>query len=717
MQHLRKIPIWLYLMFLAMEILLWVLYTETFQRHQDQIDFIKIENQGIAEILEQQEQLTLLGEYRGSCSAVLIDSSATEKLKQTCADRFSALTNHSKNIDHDHLYDRFTHYFEIPPAQGQAEVFFDQVTQINLQYLDEILRTYTFSNLKLDPADTSYSLAAVYAKQIPWLIELVGQIRGKAALFLNNRISRDEFRQTLGHLIQIQTETESEFKYIDLSKAPEDQKNIKQMLTQTQILLDRYVREIERTPRLGRFESGVFEAEDNIFKLFQTGTAIITQLNQLSNDVKSLLQIELEERSNHYEKKRLNTFASGFVVQLLLFYLLYRLVYFFNDLQQSRLQSERAKKNLQTLLTKQEKLYAIIGHELRTPAASLKMLLDQVLDQNFDPMLVEAKSTSQHLLDVIDDMRISSSNALVLSLSDERPLSVFKILEEVVHSTTSIADQYGIRIHLEGKKSSNYGHYGSPKFIRQLVLNLIKNGLIHSQASDLWVRLTYESLADTEATRFCIQIVDNGVGIPTEDQARLFEAFERGNTKSEGSGLGLHICQQLASTLRDGALIYKPNLPKGSIFELNFTLDRIASEQPSREIAQVNLLKDKKILLVEDTPTLRMLSCKILRNQGAIVTEAYDGIQGLAKATEKQFDIIITDIMMPGMNGYEMTAALRKQGFSAPIIGVTGATVGDEAEKLLNAGASAVLAKPLMIQSLNAELAKILTQDNRTNNS
>lgn len=127
----------------------------------------------------------------------------------------------------------------------------------------------------------------------------------------------------------------------------------------------------------------------------------------------------------------------------------------------------------------------------------------------------------------------------------------------------------------------------------------------------------------------------------------------------------------------------------------------------SIKVDDFELLQNLKILLVEDTPMLRMIASKILTQNGAIVTEAEDGIIGLNQASTGDFDLVITDIMMPNCDGYELTVRLREQGFVNPIIGVTGATVGSEAERLIACGANAVLPKPLTLLSITEELKKL----------
>ena len=118
-------------------------------------------------------------------------------------------------------------------------------------------------------------------------------------------------------------------------------------------------------------------------------------------------------------------------------------------------------------------------------------------------------------------------------------------------------------------------------------------------------------------------------------------------------------------------------------------------------------LTEKKVLLAEDTPTIRMLSTKLIESQGASVAAAEDGEKALEIALNKDFDLVITDIFMPNMDGYELTRSLRENGYTGPIIGVTAATIGEERDKLIAAGANAAIGKPLTKEKLLDTLAAL----------
>lgn len=356
---------------------------------------------------------------------------------------------------------------------------------------------------------------------------------------------------------------------------------------------------------------------------------------------------------------------------------------------------------LQQLIDDQERIYATIGHELRTPAATLDMLLVNACEQNpSGDDLREIRHLTTHLLAIIDDMKLATSaGARAENLNDQHRVMVYSTVERSIQGLYDLAYKHNVSLSLDGVKATQRGHLGSPKAIRQIVQNLVKNAILHSEGSRVEVKLRYEFL-DNAYTQFAIRVCDDGKGIDAADRGRLFEAFVRGNTRAAGSGLGLHICKTLAEGLPQGALIYRDQPQGGACFELRFTLKQLEEEQISEAADTLSPIYGKQILMVEDTASLRMLGQAMLESAGATVCVAEDGVEALAAMKLFDPDLVLTDIMMPNMNGYQLTEALRAGGYDRPIIGVTGATVGNEASTLLAAGADRVLAKPMTRKGL-----------------
>ena len=154
-----------------------------------------------------------------------------------------------------------------------------------------------------------------------------------------------------------------------------------------------------------------------------------------------------------------------------------------------------------------------------------------------------------------------------------------------------------------------------------------------------------------------------------------------------------------------GDIVYEPNTPRGSRFTLTIPINEMDSTPLHDEAESERVcysLEGAKILLAEDNPTLQLLTKNILEKQGAVVNAASNGKLALDSFNEGVYDLVISDIFMPEIDGYGLAKALRDAEFNGPIIGLTAATIGDETEQMLEAGADRVIPKPLAIEALKA---------------
>ncbi len=350
---------------------------------------------------------------------------------------------------------------------------------------------------------------------------------------------------------------------------------------------------------------------------------------------------------------------------------------------------------------RQSRLFAIIGHELRTPIATIKMMLEEQGVYELAPYGKQTQETIKHTLSVLDDLR--SVTQPQQHVHTETPASPYEQLEQALGSLGGLLETHNIRPHFLSNPESQTLCLLDRQSLRQMITNLIKNAAVHSGASDIWLTLEAEPQPD-ERMNLKISLSDNGKGIPEAEIETLFEPFRRGDTQADGTGLGLHICRDLAQRM-SGTLTYEASAQGGAKFNFNasFRLARQVETQVELHTeaqAQVLPLKGMQVLYAEDQKTLQMLTTVLLKKQGAEVVLANDGNEALELFKRHTFDFVLTDIMMPNLDGYGLTRALREQGYTHPIIGLTAATIGLETDELLLAGADVALSKPVDIQKL-----------------
>jgi CheY-like chemotaxis protein len=246
--------------------------------------------------------------------------------------------------------------------------------------------------------------------------------------------------------------------------------------------------------------------------------------------------------------------------------------------------------------------------------------------------------------------------------------------------------------------------------LRQIATNALKNAALHSGGHNAWVSLTTEVI-DDQTNRMTVRFEDDGKGIPQDLRERVFEAFGRGESQSEGTGLGLFIITELASAV-NGSFRYFDSEKGGAGFELVCECSRYTADHSDddQEVVDPQLLEatlvGKQVLFAEDQLTIQMLTKAQLTKAGANVEACSNGAIALERFKDMNPDLVITDAMMPEMDGYELCRQLRSNGFEGPIIAVTAATIGDERDRLLEVGVDAVLPKPINIDELKLTLVR-----------
>ncbi|CUS14458.1 unnamed protein product, partial [Tuber aestivum] len=363
---------------------------------------------------------------------------------------------------------------------------------------------------------------------------------------------------------------------------------------------------------------------------------------------------------------------------------------------------------------------ATMSHEIRTPLygvlGTLELLARTDLNSQQRGYLNAIEGSSANLLQLICDvLDVSKIEAGQLSLE----LSVFSPLElvqEVIQGYAGAAQSKGLQLFACLDPQLPDHVRGDVTRIRQILNNLLNNALKFTESGRIVLRLRLES-REGERALLQWQVVDTGKGIAAHDQQYLFEPFFQASGNANvvaGTGLGLSICKRLVH-LMNGTLrvVSEPGL--GSSFTFILPLEQVdeyadepwaraqgieenRSPTPCEAPAEINL--NLRLLVAEDNLINQLILRDQLEELGCTVVLAGDGIEALSLWGETAFDMILTDVNMPRMNGYELTEQLRRLGCSLPIIGATANAMLDEAERCLNAGMDHCLVKPFTLRAL-----------------
>lgn len=642
----------------------------------DRSAFVEAEIDGLPEVEILTTELQRLGQYRGSCSALLTGDA---ELELAFSERCSRAAEALRAVD----------ILPLEQLSSPTE-FFEQLTAMSRDRLNAIEQTFIDSNAILDPEHESYQLGFLVYRLYPNLIEAVGRIRGQEALVAAGELSISELHRSLGKLEYLIFEYQQNNQVFTLENDEDISFNISQVKD--------YVRLFEGITEEAVSAGGL----DAATRDFDKATVLIGRLKgSITKDVVKLLEL-YQSRLNDIQTTRNIWIILLVLVDSIWLLFAWKYLAFLRHLHLARIREHEAVVSLEAMLGRQKEMFAVIGHELRTPVAAISMLgKDTEIDAA--AARTEILSISENLLSVLEDLRVVVAPERALEAKQVEDSDPVRTIKRALTPLAGLLKENSIELQLNLTKPEKviFSLHAQP--LRQVVTNLVKNAAIHSGGTAVHVSFDYQMEAAGGASA-CLIVEDDGTGIPEDLRQHVFDAFGRGDTAVDGSGLGLFIVKQIASIMA-GELTYSTSRLGGACFTLRFSMQRVEAAESTQTDGLS--LEGLRILLAEDDAMLRMLTEKSLSKLGAQITSYDNGQKALAAYQSGRFDLVLTDIMMPVMDGHELTRSLRALGSSTPIIGVTAAVIGEETDGLLAAGACAFIAKPITPSKLQEALDEI----------
>lgn len=362
---------------------------------------------------------------------------------------------------------------------------------------------------------------------------------------------------------------------------------------------------------------------------------------------------------------------------------------------------------------------ANISHEIRTPLgiimgfAQLAQQEDgkEQRDSYLNAIVRNGKELTRIIGDVLDISKIEAKTLMI----EDTEFSLNELHEELRESWQSQASSKGLKFSFEKESSLPENIQSDKTRIRQILNNLLSNALKFTEQGSVSVRVGTE--VDENHRAFLIYTVDDtGIGIREESREKLFKAFSQEDSsitrKFGGSGLGLAISKELSEAL-GGDLTACPNPHgKGSrfVFRLPLKIVGEASSAPAVSVGVEKTLKGKRVLLVEDSIDNQMLIKLMLEKHGVSVSLANNGEEGVEKALAEKYDLILMDIQMPILDGYQAFKKMKSKHIDVPVVALTAHALKEERKRALAHGFSGYLTKPIDHSQLIAVSAR-LTQE------
>ena len=395
------------------------------------------------------------------------------------------------------------------------------------------------------------------------------------------------------------------------------------------------------------------------------------------------------------------------------------------SLEQKNIALQRAvQRETKANLAKREFLFNM-SHDIRTPMNAIigfTALAQTHIDDRdqVEDYLKKISVSSQHLLslinDVLDMSRIESGKVTL----EAKPVHLPELVRELRDIVQAVVSEKDLSLTLDTVGVKNEDVIADPLRLEQILINVLANAVKFTPDGgqiSLWI--VQKDTAPAGDADFEFHIKDNGIGMSEEFQKHIFEQFARERTstvsKIQGTGLGMAITKSLVDMM-GGRITVKSEQGKGSEFtiSLRFPIGEAKTGQ-TPPAAKASAFTGKKLLVVEDNELNLEIASTLLKEAGFEVDTAENGkiaVEKVEAASADRYDLILTDIQMPEMDGYEATRRIRAlpdaKKAALPIVAMTANAFEDDRKNALHAGMNGHIAKPLDIQKLFQVLSELL---------
>ena len=377
------------------------------------------------------------------------------------------------------------------------------------------------------------------------------------------------------------------------------------------------------------------------------------------------------------------------------------------DLTDAVAQKEKANRSKSEFL-------ANMSHEIRTPLNAIigmsQVLLRGDAQESVKSKIKVMEKSAVNLVGIINDiLDFSKIEAGKLAL-ENAPFSIREIIEVLDESLSVSAGEKGIRLELQVSKDTPDLVSGDSLRLNQILINLLGNAIKFTSEGE--VRLDVRSVASVDSQVMVeFRVTDTGIGIPSEKQENLFSPFTQAdisNTrKYGGTGLGLSICERLTHIMQ-GEIGFNSVEGKGSEFVVKIPFGKITDEYSEEKKKSIDTdLQGMRILLVEDVEINQMVFEELVAPFNLNISIANNGREAIDHCALSEFDVVLMDIQMPEMDGYEATRKIRehKNKDELPIIAMTANVMKEDVEKCLDVGMNSHLGKPIDYNELVSVLS------------
>ncbi len=375
------------------------------------------------------------------------------------------------------------------------------------------------------------------------------------------------------------------------------------------------------------------------------------------------------------------------------------------------LEAELERKKVEAEKANQLKSHFIanMSHEFRTPLNTIIGFTDLMQQEiNNDSVhsdyLTAVDQGAKHLLNLVENLldqaQIETSSVEIYATETD----LNEVFTEIETAFASLAKRKSIEFEVVSSSLPNLVSVDQLR-LRQIVVNLVGNAIKFTDNGRVQLSISWSP------GELSIEVTDSGCGIPEASKEQIFKPFEQLQNRP-GSGLGLSIVKYLVEKM-DGGITLESTPGVGSCFKVVLPAELIRTSQSARPLQKLdisNLSIPAKLLVVEDNPDILQLLRIVLENIDCTVLVSADGIDGVEKCLAEQPDLVLMDLNLPEISGYEATRKLRAAGYTKPIFALSASTSADHKQRALDAGCDDYVIKPFDIPHLLILIQQVIDQ-------
>jgi CheY-like chemotaxis protein len=319
--------------------------------------------------------------------------------------------------------------------------------------------------------------------------------------------------------------------------------------------------------------------------------------------------------------------------------------------------------------------------------------------------LAQIQDSGRVLMSLINDvLDIAKVDAGKLTL-EARPMALLSVLQRAMQLMLPHAQAKNLALDFECDASVPLAILGDETRLMQVLMNLLSNAIKFTEQGSVRLQVQAAGAGTGEACALILSVIDTGIGIAPDQIERLFQPFEQGTAATArqygGTGLGLTICSQIVE-LMGGRITVSSQPGSGSCFSVRLPVQRVALPAPALEPVTAppapdqQRLRGVRVLAAEDDPVNQWVLRELLEQEGAVCILRDSGAEALADLRAGQaFDVLVTDIQMPGLNGYETTQQALQLRPGLPVLGLTAFAMPEDRQKCLDSGMADHITKPV----------------------